>query len=395
MNIRRCLLVMISLGLALILTYLPATGANAQANLGTPQKLQYINAAIKWADESVAKGDTARARFSLLAATEMVSKVARIRGNQQVVNTVNAYMAARSKAWPGVGPKPDMAKMQAWAQQISQNKEKLKALSQEFKLSPPPSGRREYWKKVATIIAMENEATGFAAKVCADAPPPDHFLTNRPLLQKFMPVFMALQNIAYGPALARMHAKEKVIPALVAEAKEKMAQAQKTKDVMLIGADLGQAQEAIDLLAMLDPGNPGLTGLKDDMKKSRERLQKIYDEQLAQNRMPGDNYKGADKQAVINEATEIYKKVFPGEEIILIKVPSDAWAEAWEGWWEKNVWHAAYAGYIDVAFAAKSKEGVERVYVERFRRIRNADGWSPMKHWRNIANYRILPENIK
>ncbi len=379
----------------LVLACLAAGPAFAQVSLSTPEKINYIEGSIRRANETMAKGETDKARYWLLAATGLVGEVAEESmpfDNRR--RAVNAFMAACDKAWPGAGPKQDEARMQAWTRQVAQDKQRLLELAGEFNLSPPPEDRWEYWKRVTTVMVLEKEAIGLGYKLCADAPSPDYFLTNKDLLRQFSPVFRAMFDITYGSALARWHARTRVARDVAYEALIKMIRAGETNDVMVIGENLEIAREAIDTLAMIDAQNPDLPELREKMKNSLERLKKLYGEQVPQNRMPGDNYKGADKQALVNEASELYKKRFSDEEIVLVKVPSQAWAEAWEGWWEDDAWRTAYAGYVDVAFAAKGKDGLERVYLERFRRTRNADGWSPMRHWRNIACYRILPENI-
>lgn len=376
------------------------------ATLTQEQRLQFMNGAVAEANKQVKKGDLDQAKYSLLSVLTFVQTFAP-RANQSPVKEVFAgYMAARNGAWKK-GPAMSDDAVNRFFQFWEKNKAEFMRLSGLYRWENMPDGVNEYRRRVTQMLSEYKSARELAGKLAALAPPPDLILQNRAVYTKMFreQIFVCLYHIHFGPSMAAQMALQRVIPDARKEFLAKMADAGKSNKPPYIWMNIGLAKEQYDMLSSIEavfreelPQKElaaALPGMLKRMEAENERAGKIMDKMIDENRMPGDNWKGGNRDAMVKVIDGAYKKAYPHEKIMRITMQSENYREQWESWWRRNTLITQYAGYVDAAIAVRQKSGNHRVFFKRFRRARLAGGkWSPLEFHSTIRSYLIRPQNI-
>ncbi|MCK5339795.1 MAG: hypothetical protein KAJ60_01910 [Desulfobulbaceae bacterium] len=372
--------------------------ASAQSTLNAQQKIQVVNLAANAAAQQVnEKKDFPLARLLLLSAIEPAFRIIpAAASNPQVGATINQFAGASLVAWPDAPKQPDPQAMNAFFKTFETNKAEVAKLAAEFNIFNIPNGKEAYRRKVANIKARGDEVSKYMSDMVKDSPPAAHFLMSPPHLQMGMTIFNQLFNIVFGQIFVGEHVK-KIVPELIQEADTHIKTAKASKKVSEIGLQLADARKAVALLKIMDGKNAEISSIEEGINAGQEHLNKVYDAQVAENRVPADVWKGsdADRKRILDEAKAQYAKLSPEDEIIKIHITSEAFGEGWEAWWDRDdVWRAAYAGYVKTAAVVKHKSGSYRVVGQSFRRTLSGNDWTSLRNWKFLYNFKILPENM-
>lgn len=376
------------------------------ATLSQDHKLQYLNGAVAEANKQIKKGDHDQAKYSLLSVITFVQQFARSATRSPIKEVFAGYMAARNAAWKK-GPAMSDSTVNKFFEFWKKNKAEFMRLSGVYGWQNMPDGVNEYRRRVTQMLSEYKSARALAGKLAALAPPPDLILQNRAVYTKMFreQIFVCLYHMHFGPANAAQMALQRVIPDAKKEVSKQISQAKKSKKPSRIWVHIGLAKEQYDMLssieAVLREELPQkklaaeLPGMLKQMEAENKRAGKIMDKMIDENRMPGDNWQGANKGAYLKAVKAAYKKAYPNEKIMRITIQSKNFHEQWESWWRRNTLITQYGGYLDAAIAVKQKSGKHRVFYKRFRRARLTGGkWSPLKVHSTIRGYLIRPQNI-
>lgn|GEM_PF-5306132 len=353
-----------------------SNAALAQAHLNSQQKLQYIGAASQAAMQAVDKGEVGPARAMLYAVTQMVARAMQTGGAKSP--QVNGYFAAVQKAWPKAPAQPNQQTLGAFFKAYAEKSKEIKTMALEFNLNPPPSGKWQYWNKVASISAREKDADKLLGDFGMKCPPPTHLLMLRPVLQKAFPALNEIYTIAFGPMTAKMHAKGSVLPAAQKELEAHLAKAKTSKSITGMQLLISDSTRTLRIVEVLDAKNAKLETYRAGIKQAEAKLTKLYEAMVAKNRMPKDKWTGPNKSQLITKVSSLFKKRYPKEKLKTVRLATSDWNEGWYSWWQKDILVSRYVGRFDANIAMKHPKIKGRCTVRRvgFQRDRLSGRWS-------------------
>ena len=129
-----------------------------------------------------------------------------------------------------------------------------------------------------------------------------------------------------------------------------------------IPQQLGWIDEKLELLTALD--SEGSVTVAAEVKALKEGLAAQADSLKAliirDNQLPGDNYAGADRDALIALAKETWKKEEPDFELLAVHIPSDTWKRNTRWTHSGSSWYFVDSSSIQVRLFVADKENPEQ-----------------------------------
>ena len=367
---------LLAVAIIVSVVFVTKTDAFGQAHLNSQQKLQYIGIAAQAANQAVAKGEVGPARAVLYGVTQMVARMMQSGGGK--LPQVAAYFGAVQKAWPDAPAQPTQETLGSFFTAYKESSKEIKTMALEFQLTPPPSGKWQYWEKVANIKARDKDADKLLGAFAMKCPPPTHLLMLRPILQKAAPALNEIYTIVFGPMMAGMHAKQGVIPAVQKEIEAHLAKTKTSKSIIDMQMMINDLNRAMKVLQVLDNKNPKLADYDKGIALAEARLTKLYEEMVTKNRMPKDRWTGPNRSQLLAQVSSLVKARYPKDKIKAVRLASSDWNEGWYSWWQKDVLISRYVGRCDANVAVKHPTIKGRCTVRRFglQRDRLSGRWS-------------------
>lgn len=159
---------------------------------------------------------------------------------------------------------------------------------------------------------------------------------------------------------ARLDAYRKELPGLfdghVAEAEKISEEAVAEKKPLFFGPNggieqtLGFAEQKLIVLRafgddVAKPCEQKLTAARD---RIAARARSLEAEIIAQNRLPSDRYRGADRDDLIKRATACWQEVEPGAKVLTARIPGEAWVRSTRWEWSAGAFHKVDKSKIQV-----------------------------------------------
>jgi len=139
-----------------------------------------------------------------------------------------------------------------------------------------------------------------------------------------------------------------------------------------------------------------VAALKAGIQAESERANKLFDGQIASNRMPADVWRSGPRVAIVGSIKRAYRASNPGDEIQKIVVLSPSPERQWEIFWSNDRFVTQYAMYVKAAVAVKETDGTHRVHFNWYKRVRRGTerAWSGWSYEVSAGTHLILAENI-
>ena len=390
--------------------WLMASPAAEAQNLNAIQKIQYTAAAVEGANDELRKGEVAHARLLLLGVLMAVRDIAPAAGvNPEVGDVINGYMDARNRAWEE-GPGLDPASFQHFLDVYGAAEADYQILAKQNYFDVLPHGKREYRRHITEMVAGQDFAWDRLADLCMAAPPPDLLVSDPGALQQIHQrgIPKLFYYVTFGGVTGTMLAQQRVIPETLEAVTVALDSASAKQIADDVWWNLAEAEEGLGILNTLEAvlreePEVDLGSLRQDLKSLRvradaenKRAEKLKNAEIDANRVPPDQWKGGGRDAVLSQVRSAYSGVEPKSQILRVSLMQEGFGERWESWWQDDVLHTVYSGYVMAAVAVRAPDGEHWVAIRWFRRTRTADGgWSTIVADASIQNYRIRSANVE
>ncbi|MDP7034489.1 MAG: hypothetical protein QF752_08335 [Planctomycetota bacterium] len=406
----------IHLSLLVPIVFLAFAASTTAQNLNPQQKLQYLAAVNQSAQEELGKGKVDRSKLILLSALSFGGQLIQNANNPQIAQhpqfgpVLRSYVALCNKAWAS-GPPSTMPQVQAFMKAHHDNRARLGTLTKFYDWDNDlPNGKKDYYKKISQMIAQREVAWGEGDALAKVAPNPLALCQNQALFMKLHSarILQTFYRITFGPAIAMMHAQQRVVPEVLRMAEDLLNKAKSQNQARDIWRWTAEAERMVQILSTIESSTreekavdfsalaAKLPSLSQTIESENKRAAKRWNAEVDAARVPEEKWNSSERDALGAQIKKAFSQSFEDEEVMRVVVMSADWGERWESWWDNNVLLTQYFGYVKAAVVSKQTSGDHRVFVKWFRRDRNADGgWGPIYYHKNLYSYLIRPENIQ
>ncbi|MBI5834044.1 MAG: hypothetical protein HZB16_17255 [Armatimonadetes bacterium] len=206
-----------------------------------------------------------------------------------------------------------------------------------------------------------------------------------------------LQRILISDGLWQPFLEKNILPRSLQKAGEELARITDDSPVhaMLMAAD--KVREYVGYAKAIDPKQPQLADLSAKADALLKKAEAKIALQTAENRMPGDSYKGNDLEALRTQLMAAYRRAFPNEKPVKLTIRGDAWTETAEAWSEGDTIRSGIFRWLEAAVAVENeKAGEVRVFYVRFGRqwTGRADEFGEPYYSRTSLSYNMLKSNL-
>jgi hypothetical protein len=241
------------------------------------------------------------------------------------------------------------------------------------------------------------EAEKLAAEYASKVPHPAIHLSQPAMNNGSFQMLPHLFNFLISETFADAFLKDDILPRSLKKADEEVKSSATLTDVnsLLRGAD--HIKQLAGYALAIDKDNAAAKGYVKDADALVIKANKIYSARVKDNRMPGENYKGADLVALRKTLTDLYAKAYPKEKIVKVVVTSSDWVERAEAWWQGDVLKSGVFRTLIAAIAVEKADGKVRVFFERFARewTGRGDTFTDPYHSNSLGtDYEMLKANL-
>ena len=342
--------------------------------------------------------DMNRARFYLLAISDLCVPSG---GNDPKVpeETIAAYKALYPKAWLE-GQIPAEKDFDAAVKEYREKLEKAYINAFYIVQSPETYTVATVTEQFAKGASKHDAALALAVEFAGKSIPPEAF-TKYFYQGKEGSGAVSIQhvmaNLFGGPDAIREICKEVFVPNAIenAEAEAKRAgPEEKDADMLRMRARFIE-EDSLNFMRWADPDNPKTKEVADRVKEIRDRAQKITEAEIKANRVPPDQYTGADKDALKAAMKAVFKFEMP-HTILRVVIPGTQWVEKPHVWTGYNAVDVGWYKVIDGAVVIKrTGDGTCWVHPVTFGRrwSGQGDAYGDLVVYGWADNYQILPAN--
>lgn len=393
----RLLLLVVSF--ALLCTPLWAWRTVGDREVLAGQYKAFVQGAITDAQQALAANDQAKARYCLLAVSDLCVPSG---GSDAKVSAelVAAYKALCLKAWLAdqvptdkdftaavklYAPKLEKAYINAFYLADNSDTYTVKRIADEFS-----KGASRHPAAVALAIEFSGKA------LAPEAYQKYKFQGDEG--SKAGSIVRVLANIYGGPETIRLLCKEEVVPFALAEAEKTLKNLdpnEKDPGMLRMRARMIE-EDDLNLVSWADPENAKLKELKTQVDALRVKARQIYTAQVKSNRVPPDQY-GRDDGDALKAAM---KKVFfyePAHTIVRVNVTNGNWTEQARVWTGINAvdvgWYKVIEGAVVIKLTAEGTYWVHPVTFGR-RWTGEGDNYGELMVYGWADSYEVLAENV-
>lgn len=382
-----------AMGIA-ILAFGAVVSAFGQAVLDTKTKFSLYKEVISQA-EKVADKDPNMARYYLLAVLSIADKV-----QKSDPNELKPYLALCNKLWPdavtAANAEAQMAKLKSAMDEYKQ-KLTVYSIGMDFQ-NPHDSMSFEQWadyviKAKKSIPDAERTAGEYATK----APHPAIHLSQPGVNAGAYQLLPCLFNILISETFADTFLKQDILPRSLKKAEEEVKASAAFTDVFKLMYSADHIKQLAGYALAVDKDNAQAKGYIKDADGLVEKANKIYAAKVKENRMPGEIYKGTDKETLRKTITDLYAKAYPKEKVVKIAITGSDWVERAEAWWQGDVLKSGVFRTISAAIAVEKADGKVRVFYEKFARewTGRGDTFTDAYHSGSLGtSYEMLKANL-
>lgn len=358
---------------------------------------QLVTNAISESQKAVDAGDTAKARYSLIAVSDLCVPGG---GNSAKVadDVVTAYKAACSKAWVA-GQIPDEKAFDATVKEYAPKFQTayFNALYLAETAGSESSTRvfEQFAKGASTRPAAEALAIEFAGKCILPASLQTYRFQGKNSGDASN-IIRKLGDIYGGPFFIARACKETVVPNSLEQAEQEVGRIDLKGDDPQLMAFQAQMVEndRLKWVRLFDPENAKCKGLQTKVDAIKQKARELRAAQIKQNRMPADSYSGDDKAELKAAMAKIFEKQ-PGASIVKVVIPGH-WQEKPFVWSGLNNVDAGWYKLIDGAVLCKYADGSFHVHPVTYgRRWTGGDNYGDLEVRGWADDYEILAQYAK
>lgn len=357
-----------------------------------------VNSAIAESQKALEAGDTARARYPLIALSDLCVPGG---GNSAKVTdeVIAAYKAACAKAWVA-GQVPDEKAFDATAKEYGPKFEEayFNALYLAETAGSEASTRvfEQFAKGASTLPAAEALAIEFSGKCIL----PESLQTYRFQGKNSgdaSNIIRKLGDIYGGPFFIARACKETVVPNSLETAAAEIGRIDLNDDdaeAMAFRAQMVE-NERLKWVRLFDPENVTCKELQTQVDAIKQKARELRAAQIKQNRVPPDAYPLGDKAELKAAMAKVFE-LQPGASIVKVVIPGKYWVEKPFVWTGLNNADAGWYKLIDGAVVCKYADGTFHVHPVTYgKRWIGNDNYGDLEVRGWADEYEILPQYAK
>ncbi|MEL7472521.1 MAG: hypothetical protein AAGK04_04325 [Planctomycetota bacterium] len=113
---------------------------------------------------------------------------------------------------------------------------------------------------------------------------------------------------------------------------------------------MGWAEEKLTLYEALDPASfPAMKGEVEEFKRALQQREKALETLIIKdNKLPSDNYAGADKAKLAELATKTWKRAQPDAKVLMVRFPAEQWNREKKLTYSNGTWYEVDASKMQV-----------------------------------------------